>query len=68
MAKTVISDYEVKLALNKLSEISYKKFGSYSYVAGFQEGMLGQMMCCLSKKDKEMFLSQIKEKTMILEK
>lgn len=68
MAKTVITDVEVKLALNKLSEISYKKFGSYSYVAGYQEGMIAQMMRCLSKKDKEMFLSQINEKTIILEK
>ena len=68
MKKPVISATEIKLSLNKMSENSYKKYGSYSYIAGYQETLIASLMNFLSEKDKKMVLDQINQTAVSLEK
>ena len=57
----------VQEVVSEFNEVSYGKWGSYAYSAGYLESVLVRSMLGMSKKNREAILSDIKRQTKTLQ-
>lgn len=48
-------------ALNLMGKDSYNKYGSYSHFAGYEQGLLVQMLELLPKSEQQKFIEQLEQ-------